>query len=74
MKRHLIALVTLLMMAGSQSSAKDYTVTSPNGKITAKVVDGGEISIKHNGNSVVTVTLGMVLQQFTLSKLSVYPV
>ena len=73
MKRPLITLVTCLLFAASQSSAKDYTVSSPNGKLTAKVVDGGNISIEHKGKNVVTVSTGIVLQQFTQSKLSVYP-
>ena len=73
MKRPFITLVTCLIVAASQSSAKDYTVTSPNGKLSAKVADEGEISIEHNGKNVVTVSTGIVLQQFTQSKLSVYP-
>ena len=57
--RQLIALAALLMIGGSQASAKDYTVASPNGMNVVTVSDGLTISVSHNGQDVVSVKAGL---------------
>ncbi|MBQ8050020.1 MAG: glycoside hydrolase family 97 protein [Bacteroidaceae bacterium] len=55
----LLTLATLLIMGGSQMSAKDYTVASPNGKNVVKVSDGLTISVSHAGKKIVSVQTGL---------------
>ena len=55
----LLTLATLLIIGGSQASARDYTITSPNGKNVVTVSDGITISVSHNGQDVVSVMAGL---------------
>ena len=55
----LLTLATLLIMGGSQMSAKDYTVASPNGKNVVTVSDGLTIRVSHAGQEVVSVNAGL---------------
>ena len=59
MKRQLLALATILLAGGSQISAKDYTVASPNGKNVVTVSDGITIHVSHAGKEVVCVNAGL---------------
>ena len=59
MKRQLLALATILLAGGSQISAKDYTVASPNGKNVVTVSDGLTIRVSHAGKEVVSVNAGL---------------
>ena len=73
MIKKVLAAALLALCAGNSVTAKDYTVSSPNGKLSAKVSDRGEISIEHQGKSVLTVRADLVQKQFSQSKLAVYP-
>ena len=53
--KKLLALATLFIIYGSNLSAKDYTVSSPNGKNTATVDERLNITVSHTGKQVVTV-------------------
>ena len=46
--------------------AKDYTVSSPNGKISATVNDGNQITISHQGKTVLTVRPAIVSGKETI--------
>ena len=54
MKRLLILAALLVVVGGL--AAKDYTVVSPNGKISAKVIGQRDIEVSHHGKLVVAVT------------------
>lgn len=71
MKRLLITIVTLLIIAGSQTSAKDYTVASPNGKNVVTVNDELKILVKHNNNEIVAVKADLGVSDFGLRKVRV---
>ena len=73
MIKKVLAAALLALCAGNSVTAKDYTVSSPNGRLSAKVSDRGEISIEHQGKSVLTVRADLVQKQFSQSKLAVYP-
>ena len=53
--KKLLALATLFIIYGSNLSAKDYTVSSPNGKNVATVDDSLNITVSHSGKQVVTI-------------------
>ena len=71
MKRLLITIVTLLIIAGSQTSAKDYTVASPNGKNVVTVNEELKILVKHNNNEIVAVKANLGVSDFGLRKVRV---
>ena len=50
-----LALATLFIIYGSNLSAKDYTVSSPNGKNVATVDDSLNITVSHSGKQVMTI-------------------
>jgi alpha-glucosidase len=54
MINRILSFVTLLIICGSLQ-AKNYIVTSPNGKNVVTVDDGLNISVAHNGKQVVSV-------------------
>ena len=72
MKRLLITIVTLLIIAGSQTSAKDYTVASPNGKNVVTVNEELKILVKHNNNEIVAVKANLGASDFGLRKVRVW--
>ena len=53
--KKLLALATLFIIYGSNLSAKDYTVSSPNGKNVATVDDSLNITVSHSGKQVMTI-------------------
>ena len=53
--KKLLALATLFIIYGSNLSAKDYTVSSPNGKNVATVDDSLNITVFHSGKQVMTI-------------------
>ncbi|MBR0180449.1 MAG: glycoside hydrolase family 97 protein [Prevotella sp.] len=65
-KKRLLSLATLLIIYGSIVMAKDYTVSSPNGKISATVNDGNQITISHQGKTVLTVRPAIVSGKETI--------
>ena len=54
-QKKLLTFATLFFMMGGSAMAKDYTVTSPNGKNVATVDDSLSITVSHSGKMVVTV-------------------
>ena len=54
-QKKLLTFATLFFMMGGSAMAKDYTVTSPNGKNVATVDDSLSITVSHSGKTVVTV-------------------
>ena len=54
-KKKLLTLATLFIILGGSAMAKDYTVTSPNGKNVATVNDSLSITVSHSGKTVVTI-------------------
>lgn len=54
-QKKLLTFATLFFMMGGSAMAKDYTVTSPNGKNVAIVDDSLSITVSHSGKTVVTV-------------------
>ncbi len=56
--RKILTFATLLVwLTGSEASAKDYTVASPNGKNIVTVSDGIKITVSHNSLKVVDLSL-----------------
>ena len=53
--KKLLALATLFILYGSNLSAKDYTVSSPNGKNVATVDDSLNITVSHSGKQVMAI-------------------
>ena len=53
--KKLLALATLFIIYGSNLSAKDYTVSSPNGKNVATVDDSLNITVSHSGKQVMAI-------------------
>ena len=53
--KKLLALATLFIIYGSNLSAKDYTVSSPNGKNVATVDKSLNITVSHSGKQVMTI-------------------
>ena len=53
--KKLLALATLFIKYGSNLSAKDYTVSSPNGKNVATVDDSLNITVSHSGKQVMAI-------------------
>ena len=51
-----VIFATLVITSGSSwAVAKDYAVTSPNGKLTVTVCDDGHLNITHSGKDIVSV-------------------
>ena len=59
MKKPLIMLATIFVLGGSPAPAKDYSVTSPNGKNVVTVSDGITLSVTHRGKDVLKVEAGL---------------
>ena len=58
--RKILTFATLLVwLTGSEASAKDYTVASPNGKNIVTVSDGIKITVSHNSLKVVDLLTGL---------------
>ena len=58
--RKILTFATLLVwLTGSEASAKDYTVASPNGKNIVTVSDGIKITVRHNSLKVVDLLTGL---------------
>ena len=58
--RKILTFATLLVwLTGSEASAKDYTVASPNGKNIVTVSDGIKITVSHNSLKVVDLLAGL---------------
>ena len=53
--KKLLALATLFIIYGSNLSAKNYTVSSPNGKNVATVDKSLNITVSHSGKQVMTI-------------------
>ena len=58
----LITFATLFIICGNKAIAKDYIVSSPNGKLTVTVSDNGHLNVTHNGNDVVSIDADMALK------------
>ena len=58
-----LALSIMLLVCGV-TLAKDYTVSSPNGKNVVKVDDNLNLAVMHNGNAVLTVKAALDYQTF----------
>ena len=67
MKR-LLTLATLFIIYGSSIQAKDYTITSPNGKNVVKVIDDMKIVVSHQDREVVTIKADLATSRFTPGK------
>ena len=65
-KKRLLALATLFIIVGSNILAKDYTVSSPNGKLSAMVSDGNQIIITSQGKTVLAVKPAIVSGKETI--------
>ncbi len=59
LKKNLLTTFTLLFLVCCQVSGKDYTVSSPNGKLVVTVGKGIVISVCHQGRKVVDVKAGL---------------
>ena len=57
--KQLLALAFLLIIGGTQLCAKDYIVTSPDGKNTVRVSDDLMLQVSHNGKNAVSVKAGL---------------
>ena len=58
-KKKLLTLATLFIIMGGSATAKDYTVTSPNGKNVVTVSDDLTICVSHASKDVVSVKAGL---------------
>ena len=58
-KKKLLTLATLFIIIGGSATAKDYKVTSPNGKNVVTVSDDLTICVSHAGKDVVSVKAGL---------------
>ena len=56
----LLTLATLFIIYGNKAVAKEYAVTSPNGRLTVTVCDDGRLSVTHNGKDIVSVRADIV--------------
>ena len=56
----LLTLATLLIIYGSSASAKDYKVSSPNGKLAVTVDDDVMMTVYHQGKQICTVSSQIV--------------
>ena len=63
-KKKLLTLATLFILLGGSAMAKNYTVTSPNGKNAATVDDSLSIIVSHSGKTVVTIKARQTYQLF----------
>ena len=64
MKR-LLTLATLLIIYGSSIQAKDYTVSSPNGKLSVTVDNSMQMKVYHQGKQIFTVSSRLVSPEGT---------
>ena len=64
MKR-LLTLATLLIIYGSSIQAKDYTVSSPNGKLSVTVDNSLQMKVYHQGKQIFTVSSRLVSPEGT---------
>ena len=63
-KRKLLTLASLFIMMGGTATAKDYTVTSPNGKNEVTVDDGLMMTVAHAGKTIVSIKADQAYQLF----------
>ena len=56
--------LSIMLLVCSVTLAKDYTVSSPNGKNVVKVDDNLNLAVMHNGNAVLTVKAALDYQTF----------
>ena len=62
-KKKLLTLATLFIIMGGSATAKDYTVTSPNGQNVVTVSDDLTISVSHAGKQVVNIQPDLITQE-----------
>lgn len=62
MFKQLLPIAILLLIGGGVAIAKDYTVSSPNGKNQVTVCSDITLSVSHNGKPVVKVKAGLSVQ------------
>ena len=63
--KRLLTLATYLIITGSTVMAKDYTVSSPNGKLSVTVGDDLQMTVYHQGMQIFTVSSQLVSNQGT---------
>ena len=61
--KKLLTLATLFIIMGGSATAKDYTVTSPNGQNVVTVSDDLTISVSHAGKQVVNIQPDLITQE-----------
>ncbi len=66
--RQLLTLATLFILGCSQMSAKDYTISSPNGKNTVSIGKDLKISVSHNGKEIVSIQADLIFGKSAPSK------
>lgn len=64
-KKKLLTLATLFIIMGGTATAKDYQVTSPNGKNVVTVSEDLTISVNHDGKPVVSVQAALTTQELS---------
>lgn len=64
-KKKLLTLATLYIIMGGTATAKDYQVTSPNGKNVVTVSEDLTISVNHDGKPVVSVQAALTTQELS---------
>jgi len=64
-KKRLLTLATLFIIIGGSATAKDYTVTSPNGQNVVTMSDDLIISVSHAGKQVVSIQADLITQELT---------
>ena len=62
-KKKLLTLATLFIIMGGSATAKDYTVTSPNGQNVVTVSDDLTMNVSHAGKQVVNIQPDLITQE-----------
>ena len=74
MIRKIWAFATLLILcAYGEATAKDYTVTSPDGKNVVTVSKDLKILVSHDGKEILSVKACLEASEFSQGKVRVYP-
>ena len=69
----LLTLAALLLAGVGTMSAKDYRVSSPDGKNIVTVSDSLKLIVSHDGKEILTVLPDLAVRQFARSKVQVSP-
>ena len=69
----LLTLAALLLAGVGTMSAKDYRVSSPDGKNIVTVSDSLKLIVSHNGKEILTVLPDLAVREIARSKVLVYP-